>query len=279
MINADFLSAVQCPDDQIDLARAALLFARDAFPDIDPQLYLNQLDEWAEDVRHLPWRAVPGSGVVGAADPIEPLNHFLFDELHFAGNRQFYNDPLNSYLNRVIDRRVGLPITLSVIYLEIGWRLNLPLDGIGLPGHFIVSHTGPDGVRYIDPFHRGRLLNIADCQRLVTELSDGQLVLQPSMLAPVTTRQILARMLNNLKNAQLHQGRFDAALPVVERLIDLQPAEAVHVRDLGLLHYQLNHYGEALRHLQRYLVLDNVSPDDPVRQVIGNIQTQLARLN
>ncbi len=271
MINADFLSAVQCPDDQIDLARAALLFARDAFPNLDPQLYLNQLDEWAEDVR---------SAVAGAADPIEPLNHFLFDELRFSGNRLFYNDPFNSYLNQVIDRRAGLPITLSVIYLEIGWRLNLPLDGIGLPGHFIVRHTGPDGVRYIDPFHRGRLLSTVDCQRLVAELSDGQLALQPSMLAPVTARQILARMLNNLKNAQLHQGRFDAALPVVERLIDLQPAEAVHVRDLGLLHYQLNHFSEALRHLQRYLVLDNVGPDDPVRQVIGNIQTQrLARLN
>ncbi|HZY40509.1 MAG TPA: tetratricopeptide repeat protein [Anaerolineae bacterium] len=270
MINADFCAAVQRPDDQIDLAYAALLFARDAYPDLDPQLYLNQLDEWAADAR---------SAVVSAADPIEPLNDFLFGELRFIGNRIAYNDPLNSYLNKAIDRRVGLPITLSVIYLEIGRRLGLPIDGIGLPGHFVVRYVSDSRVRYIDPFHQGQLLTEADCHKLVAELSDGQFTLQPAMLEPITSRQILARMLNNLKNAQLHQGNFEDALPAVERLLDLQPDEPLHVRDLGLLHYQLNHYGLALRQLEQYLVLANVTTADPVRQVIGNIQTYLARLN
>jgi len=270
MDNPEFACEVQRPDDQIDLGLAALLFARDAYPELNPQLYLNQLDEWAEDVR---------LAVMSAADPIEPLNDFLFGKLRFIGNRIAYNDPLNSYLNKAIDRRVGLPITLSVIYLEIARRLGLPIDGIGLPGHFVVRHIGPDGLRYIDPFHQGRLLTEADCQQLVAELSDGKLTLQPAMLEPVSARHILIRMLNNLKNAQLHQGHFDDALPAVERLMDIEPDEAIHVRDLGLLHYQLNNYGTALRHLQRYLVLDNVTTDDPVRQVIGNIQTYLARLN
>ncbi len=270
MDNLEFACEVQRPDDQIDLARAALLFARDAYPDLDPELYLNQLDEWADDVR---------SAVMAAADPIEPLNDFLFGKLRFIGNHLFYNDPLNSYLNKAIDRRVGLPITLSVIYLEIARRLGLPIDGIGLPGHFVVRYAGPNGMQYIDPFYQGRLLTLDDCQQLVTERTDGKSTLQPSMLEPVSARHILTRMLNNLKNAQLHQGHFDDALPAVERLMELEPDAAIHVRDLGLLHYQLNHYSTALRHLQRYLVLDNIATDDPVRQVISNIQTYLARLN
>ena len=270
MDNLEFACEVQRPDDQIDLARAALLFARDAYPDLDPELYLNQLDEWADDVR---------SAVMAAADPIEPLNDFLFGKLRFIGNHLFYNDPQNSYLNKAIDRRVGLPITLSVIYLEIARRLGLPIDGIGLPGHFVVRYAGPNGMQYIDPFHHGRLLTLDDCQQLVAERTDGKSTLQPSMLEPVSARHILIRMLNNLKNAQLHQGHFDDALPAVERLMDLEPDAAIHVRDLGLLHYQLNHYRTALRHLQRYLVLDNIATDDPVRQVISNIQTYLARLN
>lgn len=270
MDNLEFARAVQRPADQIDLARAALLFARDAYPDLEPQLYLNQLAEWAEDVR---------SGVASAADPIEPLNDFLFDKLRFIGNRLAYDDPLNSYLNKAIDRRVGLPITLSVIYLEIARRLGLPVDGIGLPGHFVVRHAGPDGLRYIDPFHQGRLLTEADCQQLVAELSNGQLALQPSMLEPVSARYILVRMLNNLKNAQVQQGQFDDARSAVERLIDLQPDEPVHIRDLGLLHYQLSNYGLALRHLQRYAALDDIDTEDPIREVIVTCQTALARLN
>lgn len=270
MDNPEFASAVHRPADQIDLALAALLFARDAYPDLEPQLYLNQLDEWAEDVR---------SDVASAADPIEPLNAFLFNELRFIGNRHAYDDPLNNYLNKAIDRRVGLPITLSVIYLEIARRLNLPVDGIGLPGHFVVRHIGPGGRRYIDPFHQGRLLTEADCRQLVAELSNGQLALQPSMLEPVSAHYILVRMLNNLKNAQVHQERFNDALSAVERLIDLQPDEPVHLRDLGLLYYQLRHYGLALHHLQRYAALENIGPEDPIREVIVDCRTALAHLN
>jgi len=270
MPNPDFCAAVQCPDEQINLAYAALLFARDAYPDLDPQLYLNQLDEWAEDIR---------SVVAEAADPLEPLHVLLFEQLNFIGNQLFYNDPNNSYLNKAVDRRVGLPITLSVIYLEIARRLNLAVDGIGLPGHFIVRHVAGSDVRYIDPFHQGKLLTEADCRAMVHDLSDGKIEFRRVMLEPVGSRQILVRMLNNLKNAYLHQSDFAAAVPPVERLIDLQPDEPIHIRDLGLLHYQLNQYDRALYHLQRYLVLDGVSTDDPVRQVISQIQVHIARLN
>lgn len=270
MKNPEFCTAVQRPDDQIDVAHAALLFARDAYPDLDVQLYLNQLDEWAEDIR---------SVVATANDPLAPLNEFLFDKLRFIGNTIYYDDPLNSYLNKAIDRRVGLPITLSVIYIDIAQHLNLPVAGIGLPGHFIVRYSHGNDVRYLDPFHQGRLLSYDDCLRLVGELTEGTVVFQPDMLEPVGPHAILVRMLNNLKNAYLHQERFEAALPPVERLLELEPDDPIHTRDFGLLHYQLNHYDQALRALQQYLVLGNAGTDDPVRQIIANIQIHIARLN
>ncbi len=270
MDNPDFRAAVQRPDDEIDLARAALLYARDAYPDLDLQLYLNQLDAWAEDIR---------SEVAAARDPIATLNRYLFDDLHLAGNAQFYHDPLNSYLNAVIDRRLGLPITLSVIYLEVAQRLGLAVQGVGLPGHFIVRSVEADAIRYIDPFHRGQLLTLEDCRQLVEQLSSGALVFEARLLEPVNARHILARMLNNLKNAYIQQERFADALPVVERLHDLLPDDPMQWRDLGLLLYQLDEYGPALRVLWQYVMVAQAAPDDPVQQIIANLQVRIARMN
>jgi regulator of sirC expression with transglutaminase-like and TPR domain len=270
MDNPDFRVAVQRPASEIDLAQAALLFARDAYPDLDPTPYLHQLDEWAEDIQ---------SDIAASIDPLATLNRFLFDDLHFQGNRRFYNDPRNSYLNQVIDRRLGLPITLSVVYIEVARRVGLPVEGVGLPGHFIVRHLDRDGVRYFDPFHQGRLLTSDDCRNLVVDLSNGALEFQTAMLEPVDARHILTRMLNNLKNAYVQEQHFAQAVPVVERLLDLEPDAAVHVRDLGLLHYQLDQYGSALQALHRYVALTEAAPDDPIQQVIAHLQVQIARLN
>ena len=222
MNNPEFRAAVQRPDEEIDLAQAALLFARDAYPDLDPYWYVNQLNEWADAIR---------SAVEGATDPLEPLHVFLFEQLNFIGNRISYNDPANSYLNKAIDRRVGLPITLSVIYLEIARRLNLAVDGIGLPGHFIVRYATGSDVRYIDPFYRGRVLTEDDCRNLVVDLSNGALEFQPAMLEPVDARHILTRMLSNLKNAYVQEQQFDRAVPVVERLLDHHEIEFIQFRE------------------------------------------------
>ncbi len=270
MNNPDFRAAVQRPVAEIDLARAALLFARDVYPDLDPALYLNQLDEWAEDIR---------SDIAASIDPLATLNRFLFDDLHFQGNRRFYSDPRNSYLNQVIDRRLGLPITLSVVYIEVARRVGVHAEGVGLPGHFIVRHLDRAGARYLDPFHQGRFLTADDCRNLVVDLSNGALEFQTAMLEPVDARHILTRMLNNLKNAYVQEQHFDQAVPVVERLLDLAPDEPVHVRDLGLLHYQLDHYGPALQALHRYVALVGATPDDPVQQVIAHLQIKIAHLN
>jgi len=268
--NPEFHAAVQRPDHEIDLARAALLYARDAYPELDPAVYLNQLDKWAEDIR---------SQIAASADPIAALNQYFFSDLHFRGNRRYYGDPFNSYLNQVIDRRLGLPITLSVLYIELARRVGLQVDGVGLPGHFIVKHLDRQGVRFIDPFHQGRLLTPDDCRNLVVDLSNGSLAFQPAMLEAVSARHILTRMLTNLKNAYVQEQQFDRAVPVVERLIDLAPADAVHWRDLGLLHYQLDRYGPALQALHQYVSITNAAPDDPVQQVIAQLQVQIARLN
>ncbi len=270
MDNLEFRSAVQRPSAEIDLAWAALLYARDVYPDLDPVLYLNQLDEWAADIQ---------PDIAASIDPIATLNRFLFDDLRFDGNRRFYGDPRNSYLNQVIDRRLGLPITLSVLYIEVARRLGLQVEGIGLPGHFIVRYLDRGSVHFIDPFHQGRQLSSEDCRNLVVDLSSGRLEFQPAMLEPVDARQILARMLTNLKNAYVQEQQFDQALTVVERLLDLAPGEPAHLRDLGLLHFQLNHYGPALEALNRYLLGAGAGPDDPVQQVIAHIQVQIARLN
>ena len=154
------------------------------------------------------------------------------------------------------------------------------MEGIGLPGHFVVRYLDRDsGVRYIDPFHQGRRLTSEDCRNLVVDLSNGTLEFQPAMLEPVDARQILTRMLTNLKNAYVQEQQFDRAVPVVERLLDLAPDEPAHLRDLGLLHYQLNHYGPALQALNRYAAIAGAAPDDPVQQVIAHLQIQIARLN
>jgi regulator of sirC expression with transglutaminase-like and TPR domain len=270
MDNPEFRSAVQRPAAEIDLAQAALLYARDVYPDLDPVLYLKRLDEWAADVQ---------AEIATAIDPIATLNRFLFDNLRLEGNRRFYGDPRNSYLNQVIDHRLGLPITLSVLYIEVARRLGLQVDGIGLPGHFIVRHLDRDGAHFIDPFHQGRRLTGEDCRNLVVDLSNGTLEFQPAMLEPVDARYILTRMLTNLKNAYVQARQFEQTVPVVERLLDLAPDEPAHLRDLGLLHSQLHHYGPALEALNRYASSAGTAPDDPVQHVIAQLQIQIARLN
>jgi regulator of sirC expression with transglutaminase-like and TPR domain len=172
-----------------------------------------------------------------------------------------------------------LPITLSVIHLEVARRVGLRVEGVGLPGHFIVRCVDRDGIRYIDPFHHGRRLTPDDCRKLVVDLSNGTLEFQSGMLQPVDARYILTRMLTNLKNAYVQAQQFDRAVPVVERLLDLSPDEPAHLRDLGLLYYQLDQHGPALHALKRYLSIAAAPADDPVQQVIAHVQVQIARLN
>ena len=272
-MNTDFIAAVSVPDAEINLARAALSYARDAYPGLDPDLYLARLDTWAGSIR-------PAVDARRDDMPFETLNDLLFNQLGFLGDTSNYYDPSNSYLNEVIDRRTGLPILLSVIYLEVGWRLELPLSGVGLPGHFIVRYDTTAHTWFIDPFHRGRVLSELDCARLAQQLTGSDLPFSRELLQPVTRRQILARMLNNLRAAYIQRERFAEARPVLERLVDLEPDSPENVRDLGLILFRLGTYREAIDRLVFYLALNPHAGDiQAMRQVMAAARGEMARWN
>ena len=244
---ARFARLVARRESAVDLAEAALLIAEDAYPEIDIDGYLRQLDELAEPLRTR-WHAY---------DPlprlVDTLNGHLFGDLGFRGNREDYYDPRNSYLNEVLDRRVGIPITLSVVYMEVARRLGLTVAGIGLPGHFIVEASRDGTSLLLDPFNGGGILTSEDCEQLVQEAYGAAVPFSEEQLAPVRKRQILTRMLNNLKRTYLGTDDPGAAWPVVEKMVLLNPESAVDRRDRGLVAYRLNNFAQARQDLRYYL--------------------------
>lgn len=230
----------------IDLAETALLIAEDAYPGIDVEEYLGKLGALAEPLR-AGWREYAPLPELVAA-----LNGHLFGEIGFRGNREDYYDPRNSYLNEVLDRKLGIPITLSVVYMEVARRLGLTVVGIGLPGHFIVEAARDGTSLLLDPFNGGEVLTSEDCERLVAE-HYGAVPFSEEQLAPVRKRQILTRMLNNLKRTYLEADDPSAAWPVVEKMVLLNPDSAVDRRDRGLVAYRLNNFAQARQDLRYYL--------------------------
>ncbi len=265
-----FAEAISTREDQIDIAYAALLFACEAYPGLNIESYLSRLDEMASTVRPR----------LADFHPVTALKDFLFNELGFHGNVDDFFDPRNSYLNQVLDRRTGIPITLSVVYIELARRLDLPVVGIGLPGHFIVRYDGDDEPVYLDPYNCGDTMSITDCQQRVADISEGRLPFKPSFLSPVGPRQILTRMLRNLKGIYVAQGDFDLALSIVEKLILLNPSAVEEVRDLGVLHYYAGHKLKAIGCLQRYLEIAPEAEDlETVQHNLRVIIGKVARWN
>jgi regulator of sirC expression with transglutaminase-like and TPR domain len=194
-------------DRDINLAKAALYIAQLEYPDLDLDKYLNTLEAIAKEIEiKLPKTRYP-------LKVIQIINEHLYDQLHFYGNEEDYYDPRNSFLNEAIDRRTGIPITLSLIYLEIAKRIDFPMIGIGLPGHFLIRPDIEDGEIFVDPFNKGEILFAEDCRQKLIQLYQQDIpVLLPEMLEPVTNRQFLLRMLNNLQMIYLNQGDFKRAL-------------------------------------------------------------------
>ncbi len=253
-----FAGLVSRPESAIDLAEAALVIAQEEYPQLEVARYLCCLDEMGADVL---------ARVGPTEDPhrlIAGLGDYLFREQGFHGNTDDYYDARNSLLNDVLDRRTGIPITLSTVYMEVGQRLGLRLHGVGMPGHFLVKYLGPDEEIVIDPFNGGALLSHADCQRLLDKIYQGKVAFEPRFLAIVGTRQILTRMLNNLKAIYFKKQELAKALSVVERLLILEPGTATEVRDRGLLLSQLKRYPEATADLERYLRLAPGAEDSEI---------------
>lgn len=266
-----FTQAALSPDP--DLAIAALMIARLEYPKLDAGPYLDQLDALGREAqrRVAAARIEPGQAPAHV-DPdryarVMALNQYLFDELRFVGNEVQYQDPRNSFLNEVLDRRTGIPITLALLYMEVARRADLEVSGINFPGHFLVRCPARLGLPYsedliIDAFHGGALLSVDACQALLRRHAGDGAVFDARLLGRATKPQILVRMLVNLKRTYVQMLSFPQARDVTELLLALDPTAAHELRDRGLIAYHLNDFSAALRDLQGYLALSPPTPLD-----------------
>jgi regulator of sirC expression with transglutaminase-like and TPR domain len=246
----------------MELDEAALLLARIEYPDLAIEPFLRILDSYAAELE-----GRSGSFVVAA-------NQYLFDELGFTGNSADYYNPANSCLNEVLASKTGIPITLSVVYIEIARRQAKPVFGIGLPGHFIVQYDDGDFSTYIDVFRGGRLLDAADCAELVGSAFD------PAMLARVNKRQILARMVNNLRGIYFSREAHRKSLQVLNLLIEAYPNAAEEYKQRGITHLKLEQTRAAKADLQRYLDLAPGAPDRAaVEKHLASLTRWMAGMN
>ncbi len=263
-----FYQEIQQSDEYIDLAKAALYIAQEEYPRLDPQEYLNALDTMAEELRErLPPEHYP-------LKIIQTINQYLYNDLGFQGNKNNYYDPCNSFLNDVIDRRQGIPISLALVYMEIGKRIDFPMQGIGMPGHFLIRPQVPDMEIFVDAFEQGEVMFYEDCQDKLTKIYQQPVTLKPEFLAPVTKKEFLMRMLTNLKYIYLNQPQLEKALATVERILLLFPEIVLEIRDRGLLSYQTGRFSQAIRDLETYLVK---SPQARDADMIRHLLTQMGR--
>jgi len=262
-------------DERIHLARAALTIARTEYPELDVEHYVHRLDELARRVR------VRLSRLPDAGETIRALNEVLFAEEGLRGNRDGYYDPRNSFLNDVLDRRLGIPITLSLIYMEVARRLGFPLFGVGMPGHFLLKHYDVEGREtLIDPFEGGSIVSASDCQHRLDEIYSGQMRLQPEFLLAVSRRQILTRVLNNLKNIYLSARNFKKALPIVDLILAIYPRSPEDVKQRATLRYSLGQLRGAVADLEDYLKMSPEASDaDEIRHTALAIRRTLASFN
>ena len=268
------LDALRDEHSKVTLDVAALELASIEFPGLDLGAAEFRLDNLAEQIES---QLTPGAS---GLDFIKVCNELLFDVLQFRGNEEEYYDPRNSCLNSVLMRRLGIPISLSVVYMEIARRLGRPIYGVGLPGHFIVAYEDAQERYWIDPFHAGRILSFADCAAVAKQTSGVDLRSNPAVLAPVSMRQILVRMLSNLKAIYFRGEAFDKARQVLDILIDAMPEYAEEYRHRGLVHLrQLNHRA-AKTDLETYLRLEPNSPErEQVEKELVLIERWKAGLN
>ena len=254
------------PDEDIDLARAALLISGEMYPDIDVQHYLDALDSMATDI-HVSTAASSDRKALATA-----VSDYLFRRRGFSGNQDDYYDPRNSYLNQVMDRHLGIPITLSLVYMEVGRRLGLPAEGIGLPGHFIVRIDGEGEGLYVDAFHQGRLMTGRECLQAVESMFQGRLNLRLEHLLPYSSRQILVRLLGNLKINYMRQKQLRQALATMDLMVLTDPAAPANYKERATMFAQWGRHSLAAADLAKYLELAPQAND------IQEIQRQIRAL-
>jgi regulator of sirC expression with transglutaminase-like and TPR domain len=254
-VAADLQRAMNAPGD--DLAPAALAIARVEYPSLDPSAYIDAIDRMGDDAG----ARVARAGVQGQ-DAIKVLNEYLYDEQRFTGNRTRYDDPRNSFLNEVLDRRTGIPISLAVVYLEVARRAGVHVAGVNFPGHFLLRAADAGArLRYggdfliVDPFHGGAVLSEVDCREMLRQHVGDEAAFDRDLLEPATRHEIVVRMLVNLKRLYVRMRSFPQARFVADLLLTVDPSAVSELRDRGLLAYHLEDFGAALRDLETYLRL------------------------
>ncbi|HET7006423.1 MAG TPA: tetratricopeptide repeat protein [Candidatus Binatia bacterium] len=264
----EFRQAIERPDERIDLGRAALTIALADYPDLDIASYLKRIDDLAVQVSQ---RSGPEADIFRS---IAALNYVLFKEQGFRGNRDEYYDPKNSFLNEVLDRKRGLPITLSILYMEVGQRNGLAVEGVGFPGHFLVKTISEGQEIVIDPFNAGDVKSYEALQAMLDQFHGGRVRLHRDFLAALPKKQILKRMLTNLKAIYGRGGELVKLLAVLDRLIILDPCSVEDVRDRGSVYLRLDCHGQAKDDFETYLRL---APDAKDAAAIREQLVELAK--
>ena len=270
-----FAELARLPDEKIDLAEAALLIAAEEYGELDVPLYTRRIADLAEGAR---------ARVGGASLEVNPLvlidrfHTYLFEELGFRGNEEDYYDPRNSFLNDVLDRRTGIPISLAAVYVEVARRLGWPVRGVGFPGHFLAKWELEQGEVVVDPFH-GSVLTEEDCKGILSRVSGGQLSFRRELLAPLPTRGIIARMLANLKGIWIKRGDFQRAISACDRILLVAPEAVVEFRDRGLLWIKLECHRPALADLERYLAAAPRAADNrAIQEQVAGLRETISRI-
>lgn len=254
-----FATLAAAPDHALDLAEAALWIAAEEDGPIDVDRYLLRLDDLADHLRPRVRAVQP------PRERLDQLLAYMFRERGFHGNDADYYDPKNSYLNHVLDRRVGLPITLTLVLIEVARRVGLRIAGVGFPAHFLAVDLDLPQL-FIDAFHGGRLLTEYECRVMLRQKTQGRVEFDRNQLRPVTGRQLLVRMLQNLKSVHMGRGDLERALAASDRILLLAPAAAEEYRDRGLTHLQRRAFRAAVADLNHYLSMSPMADD---RQLVA----------
>jgi regulator of sirC expression with transglutaminase-like and TPR domain len=258
-IRGQFAALAEGPEDSIDLVEAALLIARTAFPDLVSSQYTDRLDRWADQLQ----------SSLGASpsivDMLSKLNRILFEENGFQGDHRNYYDPQNSFLNRVLERKLGIPITLSLVYSEVGRRAGLPVHGIALPGHFIAGLLHASGTLYIDPFNRGEILTEKECRDRIEARYGREAAADASWKTPAGKKMILKRMLRNLKGIYRQLNQDLQSFEMLQWILAVDPDAPDELKERGLLYEAMGNRASAVRDLEHYLA---VTPESEDRQMV-----------
>jgi regulator of sirC expression with transglutaminase-like and TPR domain len=269
------LVSPEIEDEQIDLLTSALTIAKLEYPDLEVSQYREQVTTLADRVKERASRSTDSLEILGV------INEVLYGDEGFRGNVSDYYDPKNSFFNDVLDRKLGIPITLSVLYMEVARRAGVPVFGVGMPGHFLLKFYEIDGRElFLDAYNSGRLLSPEDCQEKLTEIYNGQIPLDAKFLTPVGKRQILTRMLNNLRSIYMTNRLLKKALAVIDLILVIYPRSSDDVKQRAMLRYQLGFLHGAADELDEYVKMAPEASDaDEMKQTAMAIRRTIALMN